>query len=486
MKLVKVWISFIAVLLVGAALLSGCGGGGGGGTVAGNSNGATVPASPVLTDSGITAGDTQNTIAWSTVSGATSYNIYYGTSPSLTTTSGTALNNVQTPYLHLGLTNGVTYYYIVTAVNSAGESAPSAVKNGTPVHGFTATGPLGSARMFQSSVLLQSGKALVFGGFNNSSASLSSAELYDPATGRFTATGSMATNRYFFATTALADGTVLLTGGLQDTVDGSNTLDTGEIYDPSTGRFTLLTDTMNAGGRYNHTATLLPNGTVLIVGGTLDDGSTVATTATAEIFDPVAKTFTLVGSLGIPREGHTATLLGNGKVLISGGANALGTAVASAELYDPATQQFQATGSLHTPRTEQTAILLSSTTVLILGGGDDANNLLGSAEIYDVSAGTFSQVAASMTTLRDFFTATLLPSGKVLIAGGEADSATLNTAELFDPAAGTFSALSAVMHVAHEGHTATLLANGTVLLAGGGGSLNASQNPVAITGADLF
>jgi len=165
---------------------------------------------------------------------------------------------------------------------------------------------------------------------------------------------------------------------------------------------------------------------------------------------------------------HTATLLQNGKVLIVGGAlTSASDPVPTAEVYDPATGTFAMTGAMATARAQHTATLLTDGRVLIVGGttstGTGDLQPTATAEVYDPSTGSFS-VTRSMAEARTYHTATLLPSGKVLVAGGGNEN---STAEVYDPATGSFS-IADGMHVGRSGHTATLLPNGSVLVAGGG------------------
>ena len=122
------------------------------------------------------------------------------------------------------------------------------------------------------------------------------------------------------------------------------------------------------------------------------------------------------GSLGTARSRHTATLLPNGKVLVAGGNNG-GAALSSAELYDPATGTWTATGSLGTARDRHTATLLPSGKVLVAGGFNELDGFLSSAELYDPASGTWT-ATGNLGTARAYHTATLLPNGKVLVAGG--------------------------------------------------------------------
>jgi len=215
-----------------------------------------------------------------------------------------------------------------------------------------------------------------------------------------------------------------------------------------------------ATAREVHTATLLPNGKVLVTGG-YNSGS--GALAGAEVYDPATGTWTATGSLATARELHTATLLPNGKVLVTGGYGSSGY-LASAELYDPATGTWTATGSLATARYVHMATLLPNGKVLVTGGYG-ISSFLASAEVYDPATGTWT-ATGSLATARYGHTATLLPNGKVLVTGGDGSSSILASAELYDPATGTWTA-TGFLATARDVHTATLLPNGKVLVTGG-------------------
>ena len=190
---------------------------------------------------------------------------------------------------------------------------------------FSPTGSMAVGRYMHTATQLQDGKVLIVGGaLTSTSNPLAAAEIYDPATGAFTRAGAMATAREQHTATLLADGRVLIVGGGTPAPGsgGFQATVTAEIYDPSTGSFSV-TGSM-AAARTFHTATLLPNGTVLVAGG----GSE---TSTAEIYNPATGSFSITGGMEIGRSGHTATLLANGSVLVAGGGLFVG--LASAELY---------------------------------------------------------------------------------------------------------------------------------------------------------
>ncbi|BCM88811.1 hypothetical protein IAD21_00653 [Abditibacteriota bacterium] len=215
--------------------------------------------------------------------------------------------------------------------------------------------------------------------------------------------------------------------------------------------FTFTANNMTA-ARQNHTATLLGNGKVLITGGS------------ADTYDPSTKTFTATtGAMISGRSNHTATLLGNGKVLLAGGSGNT-----TAELYDPGTNSFTAISSLMTTiRSQHMAALLSNGKVLLVGGVS-STAYLSSAELYDPGTNTFSAVPNSMSTARLSGTATTLGNGKVLITGGATDGNNMtNTAELYDPSTNSFTSISSTMSLFREYHTATLLSSGKVLITGG-------------------
>lgn len=211
--------------------------------------------------------------------------------------------------------------------------------------------------------------------------------------------------------------------------------------------------------RSAHTATLLPNGKVLMIGGMSQEGDILAS---AELYDAATESFASTGDMITARVSHAAVLLNDGRVLVVGGFVGRNE-TASAEIYDPAAEAFTATGSLNIPRGGFTATRLNDGRVLIVGGADD--DVLASAEIYDPTTGEFTEIA-QMNEAREAHTATLLPDGRVLIVGGLQDGAVLASAEIFDPANGEFSTVVSLNTPRHK-HAAVLLQDGTVMIFGG-------------------
>jgi len=286
---------------------------------------------------------------------------------------------------------------------------------------WTATNSMTTPRYYHTSTLLPNGKVLVTGGYTQfGGGATNGAELYDPATGNWATTGSMATNRIGHTSTLLANGKVLVAGGYNGSVQFSN----AEIYDPASGTWTATGPLNHA--RTGHTATLLANGKVLVAGGVIGNYPNVTNLSSAELYDPVAGTWALTGGLHTARDDDTATLLPNGKVLVVGGLNSSTNILSSAELYEPSNATWTVTSPLNTARQLQTATLLPDGRLLVAGGQGvgPLYSVLSSAEIYDPATGLWT-ATSSLNTARYTHTATLLPGGKVLVATGNGTAAEL-------------------------------------------------------------
>jgi WD40 repeat protein len=306
---------------------------------------------------------------------------------------------------------------------------------------FTATGNMITARTGHTATLLLSGKVLIAGGVTTSlvitpnsvygqQTVLASAEIYDPSTGMFTATGSMPTARTSHSATLLPDGRVLIAGGSGDL--------SAEIYDPSSGTFTAAGKLVATPYSGLQSATLLRDGRVFVAG-----------QPTAQIYDPATGMFAAIAPYVNPAPDYMdcTVLLADGRVLLTGGDDIgpPGSPAAEgwSELYDPLTNSFAATGGANLPC---------------------ANPLLPA-----VPGWAFQPGGGGVCWFVDVNTVTLLPNGKALIAGSaDSDFGEYNVpadAEVYDPSTGIFTSIGKTI-APHESSTATLLPDGTVLIAG--------------------
>ena len=262
---------------------------------------------------------------------------------------------------------------------------------------WTATGRTVAAHVDgETTTRLSDGRVLMAGGHADTPNGVTgSAELYDPQSGRWTVTGSMVTPRAGHTATLLLDGKVLVAGGGDYGDDW--TMASAELYDPVSGTWTA-TGTMLAkvgprNSSSNQVATLLRDGRVLVEGFVvvdcaIDGSGPCAFVSDVELYDPGSGTWTATGTMADAREGFTATLLPDGMVLVSGGVRLVSgsisdVALASAELYDPVTGTWSVAATMAVPRADHAATLLLDGKVLVAGGGSNplATDLL-SAELY--------------------------------------------------------------------------------------------------------
>jgi WD40 repeat protein len=367
-------------------------------------------------------------------------------------------------------------YLIKATLPPVGSSSPTPALSSSPGPIATAAGAsswTSTDQMFgyvSTATRLADGRVLVT---SNSNHTGTFAEIFDPGNASWTATGQMKVDRGSgrFTATLLTNGKVLVAGGSDVSLYYPNTQPTGgalasaELYDPITGSWTLIQPMKQA--RESFTATLLPNGKVLVAGGNSSTvGSVQTVLASAELYDPSTGAWTATGTMSERRSAHTATLLPDGKVLVAGGGN--GT-VQSSELYDPSTGSWTVTGRMTDARFDFTATRLADGRVLVAGGAGP-DTVATSAEIYDEGTGTWT-ATGRMIVARAGHTATLLPNGTVLVAGTNPDNspnsnhADPNSAELYDPGTGSWSAV-APMREPRADFTATLLLDGRVLVAG--------------------
>lgn len=251
--------------------------------------------------------------------------------------------------------------------------------------------------------LLDDGKVLFVGG--GADATARTAEVYDPATETSVMVGNIQDARWSSTATKLANGKVLVFGGVNAMNLGINW---AELFDPATGLFTAIPVDM---GFDQCTATELLDGRILFVG---YKKQLTGTIHAALVFDPATSTFSRTGDPTDQRETHTATRLGSGKVLITGGTF---SGTNTAEIYDPAKGTFSPTaGLMKYQRRSSAAVALDDHRVLILGGG--ALNFSGACEIYDDQADAFT-FAGSLTSARRMHKAHRLGDGSIVVAGGD-------------------------------------------------------------------
>jgi len=333
------------------------------------------------------------------------------------------------------------------------------------VGAWTLTGSMTTPRGYHTATLLNSGQVLVAGGDSARPGPVvfawAAAELYDPASGTWSLTDSMALARTRHRATLLQDGRVLVSGGYDE---NNNVLASLEIFDPLTSSWTPAGSVATA--RTNHTATLLLDGRVLLAGG--QDASKRAT-ATAELYDPSTGASTPTSSMAYPRSSHTETLLNDGTVLVTGGG-------AGAEVYDPTTGTWSRTEPMVLDRVYHTATLLNDGRVLVTGGDFSINGGTGftnTAELYSPPSRTWT-ATTSMNFERDGHRAVLLNDGTVLVVGSAYDGGYIN-AEVYDPATAVWTLAPNLNAGRARGHSATLLTTGQVLVAGGAADATSAE-----------
>lgn len=301
------------------------------------------------------------------------------------------------------------------------------------------------------------------------------------ASGTWSSTGNMRSARDGHTSTLLPNGKVLVAGGTNNGV----ALASAELYSPIAGTW-VNTGSMNV-ARTLGRALLLPSGSVLVVGGCVNDCLS-ATVKDAEIYNPNSGTFTVTGSMLQARAEFAITLLSNGQVLVAGGctaydANGCAATTNKAEIYNPSTGVWKATAAMRAARHAMTGTLLASGKVLVAGGATGASDALISSEIYDPITRLWT-LGAKMMQARSDYASVMLASGKVLFIGGEnINGVSIRNAELYSPSSGTFTATGSMVATREE-HTAVLLANGNVLVSGGNKLTLTSSTP--LSSAELY
>lgn len=327
-----------------------------------------------------------------------------------------------------------------------------------------------------NTVVLGDGRVLFAGGGDPKDNNLVTAAVYDPKASAWNATGSMSTSRRAHTLTRLDDGQVLAAGGMTGTFRFPLSLtETTELYDATAGTWT--TTGALALARFDHSASLLPDGRVLVAGGTIvRSASSNASTDAAEIYDPKTGLWTAAAPMTDARSGHCAVTLTDGRILVVGGLRyttyIAGVATAFCELYDPVTETWTPTGSMETPRHSHQAVLLPDGTVLAIGGG--VPQLGGESTIDPHSVSTVERFdpvsqqwtpAAQLPWPRSEHFAVVLDNGLVLVAGGcdqAVSDASYPSALVYDPIADVWTP-TAPMQTPRRDFSMAKLGDGSVL-----------------------
>lgn len=334
---------------------------------------------------------------------------------------------------------------------------PGAVAQAVPP-GWGIGASVSTPRDWHSATLLQDGSVLIAGGYASGTGATNKAERYIPAANAWLPVGDMVYERRQHAAALLADGKVLVVGGRDR---HGVALGSAELYDPATGTWRQVGGLTTP--RSDPTATLLPDGKVLVTGGAAPSALTNA----VEIFDPGKTAFDAGPSMLTGRAGHAATALPGGNVLITGG-QLNGTGAPSGvqvERYDWARKEWQAVPGMNVARAWHRASLLNDGRVLV-SGGHNGSAFVNSAEVLNAGLTAWS-ATAPMGTARGYHTSTTMHSGRVLVTGGDnAGGLADQSTEIYNPATNAWTS-AGNMTLARHAQTSTLLHDGRVLIASG-------------------
>lgn len=346
---------------------------------------------------------------------------------------------------------------------------------------WEAAPPMLLGRALHEMAVLPDGRVLVPGGLHlhYAGGSAPTAEIFDPSTGSWTLTAPMATPHSKHTVTALLDGRVLVAGGegrVAVQIRG-NALTQSEVYDPHTNRWST-TGPMVSEVPFNHSATLLGDGRVLVAGGSWSGTTASGVLAVAQLYDPTTNQWQATAPMHRPRSYHASALLDDGRVLVAGGRGPDGRSMTAAEVWDPTTGHWAEVAPLPVPHHNETnaAVGLPDGRVLIAGGSNSevplAEAFATTTQVFDPETGVW-EVAAPLSVGRNDHSVVALADGRVLVAGGQvwfavelAMSAATTATEIYDPAAGTWTA-GPPMAVARTNAAAVALPSGDVLVTGG-------------------
>jgi len=254
---------------------------------------------------------------------------------------------------------------------------------------WQSTAYLADKRRWHTSTLLLDGRVLVTGGRKISGDVLHTVEIFDPLDDAWTSTSVMHHGRAHHAAALLNDGRVLVVGGFDSDL---RTLTSAEVYDPATQTWSLVGHMSE--GRSVPTASVLHDGRVLVSGGSHIGAGSAAMRNTAEIYNPITNSWRSAGRFEVNRAGHSATVLRDGRVLVVGGAGAAST-VAKAEMYDPEKNVWYPAGSLTLARTDHSAAMMSDGRIIVAGGWSNDGSAGHLVELFDPRVGTWLTMAVS-------------------------------------------------------------------------------------------
>jgi len=327
---------------------------------------------------------------------------------------------------------------------------------------LTALAPSATSRTRAGNVLLGSGRVLQVAGASPNATYWANTQTFALDGSGFVPVGELSTGRAESVVVALPDGRALTFGGI---VNASSFLLSTlvEEWDPVALAWSARGNL--GSNRFRHTATLLGDGRILVAGGVATGGPIDG--RDAEIWVRGVGAVSPANEMLIRRAAHTATTFPDGRVLLIGGYDlGTGDAIATCEWFDPATATFAAGPQLAVARFYHAAVPLADGRVLVVGGERQGLEVLTTAEVFDPATGEF-ELTGAMATARTEVRAVRLLGGDVLVAGGATEINATDRIEVWSPRTGTWREWAARLPEGRTGHALHVLEDGRVALLGG-------------------